>query len=247
LKAVLHAEGGRYASQPSQAAYALPETFSLSELEAVAELFSIDPLSVFCMSLQLAFFRLLAQQESQLELPVLMNDIAFELDSRECNPLRWWLSQNRQPLICPESDVAVIKTGFLCCGEVSAFALVASDEMLADCPGMTLTVVHVENALVVSLSAPADKAALANAVALELPDAFEQLLFAAFSMGGMGHLDTAAMLGLMDKGLPTVEGLMDALITKHYAPEMQRKAHALTVQLEALNERLDQSSEDRKA
>ncbi|MCE2680352.1 MAG: hypothetical protein LW629_07860 [Burkholderiales bacterium] len=249
LKQVLLAQPDPEETVQENLSHVLPASFVFTELEAVADLFSVSPTALLCMVLQVAFHRLLGSQTEPLCVTVKFENSSFELDSHQVNPLRWWLLQEMhckqavnsfQP---PASD-----PGFLCCGEVLQFAVTAPYAVPCDPASVTLTLLQIGPDLNLALSGGDVLGSMLNALGVELQDAFEQLLFAAFSIAGMGRLDEARMLGLMDEGLPAMEGLMDNLIAKQYAPGMQSKAQALAEQLEALNQRLaDQSSVDKNA
>ena len=229
--------------------HVLPTSFALAELEAVADLFSVSPTALLCMVLQVAFHRLLGSQTEPLRVTVKFENSSFELNSGQVNPLRWWLSQEmRCKQVVDSFQAPASEPGFLCCGEVLQFAVTAPPVVPFDPLSVTLTLLQTGPDLSLGLSASEALASMLNALGLELHDAFEQLLFAAFSIAGMGRPDDARMLGLMDQGLPAVEGWMDNLIAKQYAPGMQSKAQALAEQLEWLNQRLaDQSSVDKNA
>jgi len=215
----------------------------------VAELFSVSLTAFVCMVVQGAFHRLLGAQKEPLCVTVKFENSSFELNSRQVNPLRWWMTQEmRCKQVVDSFQAPASEPGFLCCGEVLQFAVTAPPVEPFDPVSVTLTLLQTGPDLNLVLSGGEALASMLNALGMELQDAFEQLLFAAFSIAGMGRLDQAGMQSLMDQGLPAVEGLMDNLIAKQYAPGMQSKAQALAEQLEALDQRLaDQSSVDKNA
>jgi hypothetical protein len=249
LKQVLADQSGVCEGIEENLSYALPAPFVLAELEAVAELFSVSLTAFVCMVVQGAFHRLLGAQKEPLCVTVKFENSSFELNSRQVNPLRWWMTQEmRCKQVVDSFQAPASEPGFLCCGEVLQFAVTAPPVEPFDPVSVTLTLLQTGPDLNLVLSGGEALASMLNALGMELQDAFEQLLFAAFSIAGMGRLDQAGMQSLMDQGLPAVEGLMDNLIAKQYAPGMQSKAQALAEQLEALDQRLaDQSSVDKNA
>ena len=248
LKTALNSDANAETEPSVEMAHGLFDPLVISELEAVAELFSVSPLAVACMSLQQAFHRLLGTQAQPLQLVVGTQQACVELDSQQGNPLRWWLSQPASGAAIETFQASTVECPFLCCGQVLAFAVAGAHSVHADAEPLSLRMVQAGGGVCLSLTGQSAMSGLLNALVADLPDAFEQLLFAAFSMAGMGQLNNNRMLVLMDQGLPAMQGVMDALVARHYAPDMEDKALALNAQLEALNQQLNlQSSVDKNA